>query len=191
MKLFFIRHGQTDWNVEGRIQGSKDIELNETGIRQAEELGRKIVDSEYKFSKIYSSPKKRALKTAEILSNYTDIEYIPIEGLQEINFGNWEGISWEDVKSKYPDEYFEWHEKRGDTKPPNGESYFEMLDRVLIALHKIIDENTDNVAIVTHSAVIMCLQCYLTNTSFNKMLKFKTENASIVEVDSDLLMQLQ
>jgi probable phosphoglycerate mutase len=62
-----------------------------------------------------------------------------------------------------------------------------MLQRVLAAIHKIVTTNTDNVAIVTHSAVIMCLQCYLTNTPFEEMMKFKTENTSITEIDGDLL----
>lgn len=68
MKLFLIRHGQTDWNIKGKIQGSHDIELNLTGIKQAEELSNKILEDKYKFSKIYSSPQKRAIKTAEILN---------------------------------------------------------------------------------------------------------------------------
>lgn len=66
-----------------------------------------------------------------------------------------------------------------------------MVKRVLNALHKIIDENNEDVAIVTHSAVIMCLQCCLTNTPFNEMKKFKPENTSIIEIDSNLLMQLK
>lgn len=66
-----------------------------------------------------------------------------------------------------------------------------MLQRVLTAIHKIINENCDDVVIVTHSAVIMCIQCYITNTPFDEMMKFKTDNTSITEIDSELLMQLQ
>lgn len=66
-----------------------------------------------------------------------------------------------------------------------------MLQRVLTSIHKIINENCDNVLIVTHSAVIMCIQSYLSNTPFDEMTKFRTDNTSIIEIDSDLLMQLQ
>lgn len=191
MKLFLIRHGQTDWNIKGKIQGSCDIELNDTGIIQAEELGNKILENKYKFSKIYSSPQRRAIKTAEILSKVTNVEYISIEGLEEINLGEWEGLSWAEVKEKYSTEYKEWYINRRYTKPPKGESYQDMLQRVLTSIYKIINENCDNVVIVTHSAVIMCIQCYLTNTPFDEMTKFKTDNTSITEIDSDLLMQLQ
>ena len=191
MKLFLIRHGQTDWNLKGKIQGSCDIELNDTGIKQAEELSNKILEESYKFSKIYSSPQKRALKTAEILSRVTNVDYISIEGLEEINLGEWEGLSWAEVKEKYPIEYEEWLINRRYTKPSKGESYQDMLERVFAAIHKIVNENCDDVVIVTHSAVIMCIQCYLTNTPFDEMTKFKTDNTSITEIESDLLMQFQ
>lgn len=190
MKLFLIRHGETDWNIKGKIQGNCDIELNDNGIKQAEELSNKILEDKYKFSKIYSSPQRRAVKTAEILSKVTNMEYISIEGLKEINLGEWEGLSWAEVKEKYPKEYKEWYANRRYTKPPKGESYQDMLQRVLISIYKIINENCDDIVIVTHSAVIMCIQCYLTNTPFDKMMKFKTDNASITEIDSEVLMQL-
>lgn len=190
MKLFFIRHGQTDWNIEGKIQGSRNIQLNDTGIKQAEELITKVLEEKYKFSKIYSSPQRRAAKTAEILSKATNIQYIIDDGLGEIDFGAWEGLSWREVREQYPTEYNEWYVNRRYTKAPEGESYEDMMKRVLKAIRKIIDENNEDVAIVTHSAVIMCLQCCLTNTPFNEMKKFKPENTEILEIDSNLLMEL-
>ncbi|MBD7915585.1 histidine phosphatase family protein [Clostridium sp. Sa3CUN1] len=186
MKLFFIRHGQTDWNLQGKIQGSYDSELNNTGIKQAIELSEVLLKLNYKFSRIYTSPQKRALKTAKILSEYSNIEYIPIDDLKEINMGEWEGLSWKEVEENYPTEYKKWLLNRQYTRTPNGESYDDMLKRVLIAINQIIDENSDNVVVISHSAIIMGLQCYVTNTPFNDMLKFKTKNATITEIDSSL-----
>ena len=191
MKIFFIRHGQTNWNLEGKIQGSCDIELNDTGIKQAEELSNKVLEDNYRFSKIYSSPQKRALKTAEILSENTNVEYIAIDGLEEINLGGWEGLSWSEVKEKYPEEYEEWYINRRYAKVHKGESYEDMLERVLEVIHKIVAESCDDVVIVTHSAVIMCLQCYITNTSFDKMTRFKTDNTAIIEIDREALILSQ
>ncbi len=188
MKLIFIRHGQTDWNVKGKIQGSYDSDLNNNGINQAIELTEKLLKLNYKFSKIYSSPQKRALKTAEILSKYSNIDYFPMTGLEEMNMGEWEGLSWSEVEERYPIEYNKWHLNRRYTKTPNGESYNDMLKRVLKAIHKIIKENSDDVVIVTHSAVIMALQCYITNTPFDEMLKFKPKNAGIIEINTNLLI---
>jgi probable phosphoglycerate mutase len=187
MILHFIRHGQTDWNTEGKIQGSVDTELNNTGIIQAEELSRKVLELNLNISKIYTSRQKRALKTAQILSEITGEDYEPIDGIEEINLGEWEGLTWDEVKEKYPGEYNEWYINRRYTKPPKGESYQDMLERVLTALHKIIRENYEEVTIVTHSAVIMCLQCLITDTPFNKMGRFKTENTNITDIDSILI----
>lgn len=186
MKLFLIRHGQTDWNVQGKIQGSYDSELNEIGIAQAEELSRKILKENYKFAKVYSSRQKRALRTAQILSEAVKASCIQINGLEEMNLGKWEGYTWREVKEKFPAEYEEWFINRRYTKAPEGESYQDMLERVLAVIRKIIAENCGDVAIVTHGAVIMCLQCYLTNTPFEEMTKFKAENTSITVLDSEL-----
>ncbi|NLO09527.1 MAG: histidine phosphatase family protein [Clostridiales bacterium] len=188
MRLYFIRHGQTDWNNEGKIQGSYDIELNDIGVNQAVELSKRVLDSNIKFSKIYSSKQKRALKTAEILRSNTNVDYIPLDGLEEMNLGDWEGLSWKEAIDKYPKEYDEWYHNRRYSKSHNGESYQEMLERVLEALHKIISINNDDVVIVTHSAVIMSLQCYITDTPFDKMRIFQTDNVSITEIDSADLM---
>lgn len=87
MKIYLIRHGQTDWNTEGRIQGSYDSELNENGIRQAKELGARLLESQVNFSRIYSSKQKRAYKTAEIISNITGKPLERVAGLEEINLG--------------------------------------------------------------------------------------------------------
>ena len=186
MKILLIRHGQTDWNFMGKIQGSYDSELNETGIVQAEELSKKLIENNYKLSRIYSSKQKRAIKTAQILSKAINVDSIQINGLEEMNLGEWEGLSWAEVKEKFPTEYEEWYIHRRYTKTPKGESYQDMLERALIAIRKIIKENCSDVAIVTHSAVIMCLQCYVTNTSFNEMMKFNVDNTTILEFDSEL-----
>lgn len=187
MKIFLIRHGQTDWNLKGKIQGSCDIDLNETGILQAKELSEKILESNYKFPIIYTSPQKRALTTAQILSETTGVEYVPLKGLEEINLGGWEGLSWAEVKEKFPKEYEEWYKNRRYTKPPKGESYQDMLERVLAALQSISTDERENIAIVTHSAVIMCILCYITNTPFDEMTKFKADNTIIIEIDGELI----
>ncbi len=186
MKLIFIRHGQTDWNVLGKIQGSNDIELNENGLKQAIELGERVKESDLTIHNIYSSKQKRAYKTALILSEATKVNCIPVDGLEEINFGKWEGLTWDEVTSNYKEEYEIWRKDRRYVNAPDGESYQDLLDRVLRVIHTILEKETKDVAIVTHGAVIMCLQCYVSNTPFNEMFKFKTANTCIVELESEL-----
>lgn len=187
MILHFIRHGQTDWNVAGRIQGSYDSDLNETGMKQAEVMSNHVLESNISLSKIYSSKQKRALQTAQILSQATNVECIPLEGLEEVRFGLWEGLTWKEVQETYPKEFEEWVQNRRYTNSHQGETHQEMVDRVIAALRNIVSENKEDVAIVTHGGVIMSLQCYLTNTSFEEMVKFKAENATITQIDSSLI----
>lgn len=186
MKLYFIRHGQTDWNEAGKIQGSCDIELNSNGIKQAEKLCRKLQDEGYPITRIYSSKQKRALQTASIISKATNLELIILDGLEEVCVGHWEGLSWSGVRDQYPTEYEEWYHNRRYAKSHQGEAYQEVVERALAAIHTIIKENKDDVAVVTHNAVIMCLQCYLTDTPFDEMKRFKSGNTSISIIDSDL-----
>lgn len=191
MRLYFIRHGQTDWNLAGKIQGSSDIELNETGIAQAKELSRKLSEENYSIARIYSSKQKRAYQTASIISRSIGCELTLADGLEEVRLGNWEGLSWQEVKCTYPSEYDAWYHNRRYSKSHQGESYQELLERVLPAIHHIINENTKDVAIVTHNAVIMCLQCYLTDTPFHRMVDFKAGNTSITTLDSRLFHFIQ
>ena len=89
MKFYIIRHGQTNWNKEGRIQGKTDIELNEEGIKQAEEAKKILKD--YPIDMIVSSPLKRARKTAEIINETRKAPIVLDKALEERGFGEFEG----------------------------------------------------------------------------------------------------
>ena len=186
MKLYFIRHGQTDWNEAKKIQGSCDIELNANGIKQAEALCRKLKEEAYPISAIYTSKQKRALQTAHLIGQGIHLSPIAVDGLQEVNLGHWEGLSWSQVKTQYPKEYEDWYYNRRYSKVHQGEAYQEVVERAMTALRLIIKENTGDIAIVTHNAVIMCLQCFLTDTPFDQMKNFKSDNTAISVIDSVL-----
>ncbi len=189
MRLHFIRHGQTDWNQARRIQGSSDIELNETGIAQARDLGEKLLKEQAPIVRIYSSKQKRAYQTASIISQIIGCPLLVADGLEEVCLGHWEGLTWLEVKASYPAEYEFWYQNRSDAKSHQGESYRELVERALSAIHRIIAENTQDVAIVTHNAVIMCLQCYLADVPFQQMGEFKAGNTSITTLDSEVFLQ--
>ena len=189
MKLYLVRHGETDWNIESKIQGKTDIALNEKGRQQAGELA-DVLKKEYKIRRIYTSGKRRALETAEIIGQRLGLRPEVKEGLEEINFGKWEGHSWKQVKEMFPEEYFIWHGNRRYEMPPKGESYQHLLDRLLPALDEIMDMDGEDALCVTHSAVIMTLMSYLYDTPFEDMARnYKTGNTQIVELDRNLFYQ--
>lgn len=198
MKLLFTRHGETDWNVQKRIQGNTDTELNETGILQARQLGLRIASQGIKINHIYSSRLKRAYKTATIVSEYVDAGVQGIDGLEEINLGRWEGMTWSNVEERFPKEYEQWYHNRRYHKVLGGESYQDLLERVMKAIHKIMKQQESRhqtdapVLIVTHSADIVTLLAAVHNVPFEDMFqRFKIGNTDLVELESEELDRIQ
>ncbi|MCM1125771.1 MAG: histidine phosphatase family protein [Lachnospiraceae bacterium] len=186
MKFYLIRHGETDWNIQNRIQGQTDTLLNERGREQAHELAERLKDG-YEINTIYTSRQKRARETAEVIGEAIQVTPIVREGLEEISLGIWEGYTWKQVREQFRDEYQAWYVNRRYEVPPGGESYQQLLDRLLPVLADIFAQNPENVLIVTHSAVIMTLLTYLYDTPFEDMAKnYKTGNTGIVEIDQNL-----
>lgn len=187
MKLYLVRHGETDWNLDSKIQGRTDTPLNDNGRRQARELADRVYEELGGIRKIYSSGQKRALETARIIGSKLSISPVVYQGLEEICLGEWEGYTWKQVRELFPEEYQIWHQSRRYRIPPKGESYQQLLDRLLPTLDDIIRKEGQDILIVTHSAVIMTLMSYIYDTPFEDMAKnYKTGNAMIVELDSEL-----
>src|SRR5699024_12814736 len=103
-------------------------------------LSNTLLNSEYNFSAIYSSPQKTAIQTAQIVSELTKVKYVSIEGLQEKNFGEWEGRTWNEIEERYPAQYKKWSVNQRYSKPPKGESYQQLLNRGLPANLQVLTE---------------------------------------------------
>ena len=154
MKLLLTRHGQTDWNVAGKVQGITDIELNETGKKQAEATGEKLLD--YNIDIIISSPLKRAKKTAEIIRGNRNIPILLDEGLMERGFGEFEG------KTREEFDFDEIWNYKLNKQYENAESIGELFERVQKFLNKVQEEYKDKtVLLVTHGGVIVSIRATL------------------------------
>jgi len=157
VKLFLIRHGQTDGNAQGRYQGSMDTHLTEEGRFQAR-CAKKYL-SNVKFSSIYSSPMKRAIETAQIISDGLSHEIKIRDALREINFGKWEGLKFEEINEKYHNDYQAWLSNPFKSPPTEGESFTDLISRADSEIKKIVAENADGsrVAVITHGGLILSL----------------------------------
>ncbi|MBM3707230.1 MAG: alpha-ribazole phosphatase [Actinobacteria bacterium] len=157
VKLFLIRHGQTESNARGIYQGTMDTELTEEGMEQAK-LAKEYL-SNVTFSNIYSSPKKRALDTAKIIAENTGLEIKIRKDLEEMNFGKWEGLKFEDINTQYKKDYQNWLADPFINPPPGGESFGELIARASEEINRIVAENPErsNVLVVTHGGLILAL----------------------------------
>lgn len=192
MKLILARHGETDWNVAKKIQGVTDTDLNENGRRQAKELAEAVIAGNLDITAIYSSHLKRAAQTAACVADALNLPYHTMEDLQELNFGKWEGNSWHEVKERYPEEFGVWYTNRRYTPAPDGESYQQMLERLLPALQDILHRERGNVLVVIHSAEIVAFQAALHDTSFQTMAKdYPIGNAQTVEFDGEQILNMK
>lgn len=188
MKLYLVRHGETEWNLLNRIQGQSDIPLNENGRNQARELAKAIQSSGLVFDRIYTSRMIRAKETAEIIAADLQTKFSVLDGIEEMNLGKWEGYTWRQVREAFPEEYAIWHENRRYQVPPEGESYEQLLQRVLPVLKRVAGEGEGKALMVTHSAVIMTLLSFFYDKPFEDMAKnFKTKNTEIVELKEDIM----
>ena len=155
MAEYFVRHGQTDWNLEHRIQGTVDIELNDAGIRQAADMRDKL--AEHAFAAIFTSPLKRATQTAEIIAEaHVDTPLIESSALAERNFGKFEG----EHNSPEGDYYGVWDHNR-DTDTEGGESLEDLEARVYPFLDKIREEyDGKDILLVAHGGIGLIVRQY-------------------------------
>lgn len=178
MKLLLTRHGQTDWNVMGKVQGITDIELNETVIKQAEETREKLLNEN--IDVIISSPLKRAKKTAEIIGSERNIPIIIDEAIIERRYGKFEGKI-----NKELDIYEMWNYKLN--KQYEGvESVGEEFNRIEKFLNKIKEEYKDKtVLIVTHGGVAVPIRAKLEGIpdGIEDLTHFGIDNCEVKEYE--------
>jgi probable phosphoglycerate mutase len=163
MRLYVTRHGQTEWNTEGRMQGHKDSPLTQNGIDNARLLGKHLED--VRFDCVYSSPLRRAMHTAELIVGDRPLEIIPSPELQEMGFGIWEGRCSEELCQLYPQQYDNFWSHPEAYKPvEGGESFEGFKNRVNRWLNEIIlDKPNENILVVTHTCVIKELYSIINN----------------------------
>jgi len=186
MRLILVRHGETDWNREYRVQGHSDIPLNEAGRAQAEAIARALKDKSVEV--IYTSPQQRALGTAQAINRFHQVDLIALDGLKELDVGDLDGLHSPDMKTKYPDFFQIWTTDATSTRPPGGESLPELQDRVWGSVQSILEENhPDSVIIVSHFFALLTLLCKVLDLSLSEFrrLSISVGSISILELTED------
>ncbi|NSW90104.1 MAG: histidine phosphatase family protein [Firmicutes bacterium] len=151
MELIIVRHGETDANSEGVLLGCTDVSLNRRGIQQVKRAAKKLRELKVdRVEDIYSSPLKRAVQTAEIIGNELGCKKIIYsDDLKERNFGDWEGLTVEEISRLYENEYRLWINDV-DYCMKNGEEVYEMKERIKSFTKRLIDSSKDDKYTDTH-----------------------------------------
>jgi probable phosphoglycerate mutase len=173
-----IRHGQSTWNHEHRIQGQLDPPLSAEGRRQAELLAARLAGRA--FAAFYSSDLKRASETAEVLASTVRIRPTAVAGLREIFLGRWEGLRTEEIAERFPEAWARWIEEPDWDVVPGGEGAAVFDARVGATLEDILSRHEHgDVLVVTHGGVIQIALHRVVGRPSRGLFPFKIQNASI------------
>jgi len=151
--IILVRHGQTAWNKEERFRGRADLPLDETGIKQVEAAANKLANCGAKA--IYSSPLQRTMMTAEPIAAKLNLTIQPLEGLIDIDYGAWQGLSTEEVLEQDANLYQQWIRTPQNPRFPDGEGLQDVRDRVVTVINKVLSEHAGQTVILV-SHVVVC-----------------------------------
>lgn len=156
MKLYIVRHGETQWNKEGRMQGWKNSNLSEKGVENAKKLGQNLKGISFDY--VYCSPLGRAVETANYILGEEKSEIILNDNLREMSFGIWEGMMHDEVEKLYPEEKYNLWNKPELYKSMEGEDFHQVIERAEKFL-KDISENKvgENILIISHAILIKAI----------------------------------
>lgn len=183
IEILLIRHGETDWNTEKRLQGHLDIGLNAEGLRQAHALGQALLKEP--LDAIYASDLQRAKHTAQAIATPRAMAVQTDAGLRERCYGAFEGLRHGDISERYPQEFAAWRAREMDARFPDGQNVAETLrefsTRILRAITVIATRHNHHkkIAIVTHGGVLECVYREAKGIGYAPPRDFDILNASI------------
>lgn len=177
-RVIAIRHGETDWNVDLRIQGQLDISLNDTGRRQARRLALALADES--LHAVYSSDLARARETAQAVAAAHGLAVLDEPGLRERAFGRFEGLTFREIEERWPDESARWRARESDFAPGGGEALCDFYARCVDTATRLASAHVgQTIALVAHGGVLDCLYRAGSRMSLQAPRTWRLENAGI------------
>ena len=178
-KIYLIRHGETDSNKGHKFQGRIDMPLNAKGMQQAFKL--KEFMQEKRIDAVYCSSMLRACMTAAPLAMSKNLSYHPLELLQEVSFGDWEGLEYGEITKRWPKEMEDFLTRPGEWIPPHGESFQEVERRCAKAFEYIFarEGHEKNIAVISHGGIIRVQLCLVLGIPLNNLWKLSVHNVSV------------
>jgi broad specificity phosphatase PhoE len=185
MQVFLLRHGETDWNFERRCQGTTDLDLNGTGVRQAEAAASYL--SKETIHAVYSSDLKRAILTADFISRPHDLKVTVDGDFRELHHGELEGLTFSEIRTSYPDFIRIWKNKPAELPLPGGERLVDVERRVWKGLKRIQQSHLshETVVVVSHNFPILAVLCGITGTPLDRYRSFHIDPCGLNHLSYD------
>jgi len=185
VKFFVVRHGETDWNKLGRFQGHTDISLNDRGLSQASETA--VASEDWGYTAIYSSPLVRTVQVAEEIAKVTPMLVSQEPGLKELNLGDLEGVTGEEMRNDWPALFAAWRTDPEKMSMPNGESLGELRDRTWQVILDIEQKHSsdDSIVVISHNFAIRSIVNELLGMPLAYFHRMSLNLASVCTFDSD------
>lgn len=177
--IFLTRHGRTDANVHLWYQGQSDIPLNAEGLAQADSLVERLHD--VPLAGVYCSPLKRAFVTGQKVAEDHGLEAVAVPDFIEMNFGQWEGLTFEQIHEKFPQNCEEFFAHPGKVRVIGGENVADLRDRAMAALDKIVEQQEEMTAILVaaHGGTLRAIVCGATGLDPDYAWNIAVDNTSI------------
>ncbi len=181
LRLKLVRHGESEFNRRGIIQGHTNSPLSPLGRIQAELTGRWLKNSS-PVSRIYASPLRRAKETALIMAEVMGVEVVFLDEFKEIRLGAWEGVSIEEVRKRDSKNLELWFTCPTKAHVEGAEPLDDFRKRVLGGLKRVLDDPDDEVAIVAHGGVLSVVVAHVLNLDLDHIWRMRFDNASVSEI---------
>ena len=182
MQIVLLRHGATDWNLQGRCQGSSDRRLTEVGLRQAEQISMQLGNET--IHAIYSSSLERARQTAALVSRPHNLPVMIEDDVRELDHGELEGLTFNEIKAKFSDFLTVWRTTPAELQIPGGERLADVAERAWRALSRIAQrhETDQTVVVVSHNFPILGVVCRVTGTDLNNYRSFHLDPCGVTRI---------
>jgi 2,3-bisphosphoglycerate-dependent phosphoglycerate mutase len=181
-RLCLVRHGETTWNAEGRVQGQLDVPLSETGLAQARAVARVL--SRERFSAIYSSDLTRARQTAQPVADLLKKKVVSSENLRERHYGAFQGMTYAEAKERFPDGYARFRARDPHYSFDNGESLLAFQERALACIRDLVERHLGkSLLLFTHGGVLEMVYRRATGRGLSTPRDFEIPNAALNRVE--------
>ncbi|PWH14718.1 MAG: histidine phosphatase family protein [Anaerolineae bacterium] len=190
-RFILVRHGQTEWNRIERFRGRADVPLNETGLKQAKATGLRIA-KEWQVDAVYSSPLSRAARTAEAIAEHFSLSVQPQPGLIDIDYGEWQGLTPDEVATRWRDELNRWYQQPHLCRIPGGESLEHLRQRGIQAIHELAKHHRgQTIVVVGHTVINRILLLAILGLGNDRFWRLRQDTCAInlfEEADDDFTL---